>query len=640
LDRRWGWKSDLPTFADTPPRVIRLELNQFVRDASAEQIRAWDSSIPWLQRESTELVSSHEPARAFTAILEYELPLEQRRPDLIVLEGGAVVVVELKGKEFPSQGDLDQVASYARDLRNYHRECHERPVHAVLVPERATLLNETRSGVRVVSKEGLRRVLLELASACALPPLTPEAFLAPNSYAPLPTLVHAARLLFRKEELPSIWRAKAATDPALDLITRIAHEAHATATRRLVLVTGLPGSGKTLLGLRLVHASFLDDLSVARKGRGSASPAVFLSGNDPLVTVLQDALKGAGGDGKVFVRRVRDYRVKYSKDAKTEPPEHVLVFDEAQRAFDEGFLLHKHRTKGRPGPPPQGSEPEQFIAFSERIPRWCVVLALIGSGQEIFSGEDGGLDQWRSAIEGARESQRWTIHAPPELGDVFARSTFHVSYHRELNLNTELRFRQAADVHDFVDRALRGDGSQATREVGGRLQADQVRFLVTRDLDEARRYACDRYESFREARYGLLASSKDKLLPRYGVPNQYQATKFNLGPWYNAPQDAPESCCRLDRVATEFGAQGLELDLAVLAWGSDFARVAGDWSIARSGGYSYPVRDPVGIRRNVYRVLLTRGRDGTVVFVPPDPYLDETARFLLDCGFLPLVAAS
>lgn len=120
------------------------------------------------------------------------------------------------------------------------------------------------------------------------------------------------------------------------------------------------------------------------------------------------------------------------------------------------------------------------------------------------------------------------------------------------------------------------------------------------------------------------------------VENGYAATRFQLGPWFNSPKEDSLSCCRLDRVATEFGVQGLELDLAILAWGSDYARVDGAWSVARSGGYQYPVADPETIRRNVYRVLLTRGRDGTVVFVPPDAYLDETFSFLLASGFAEL----
>ncbi len=156
----YGWQSDLPTFYGTQPRVVRVRLEEFIRDAGTEQIRAWDASIPWLQRECRELVDAYSAARTYTAILEYELPRESRRPDVIILENGVVVVLELKGKDAPSQADIDQVFCYARDLRSYHVECADRPVHAVLVPTRAGRTPRTIDGVQVVGPEGVDRLLL------------------------------------------------------------------------------------------------------------------------------------------------------------------------------------------------------------------------------------------------------------------------------------------------------------------------------------------------------------------------------------------------------------------------------------------------------------------------------------------------
>jgi len=210
----YGWQSDLPKFYDAPPRVVRGRLKDFIPDAGAEQIRAWDASIPWLQRECRELVAAYAPANTYTAILEYELPRESRRPDVIILENGVVVVLELKGKDAPSQADIDQVFCYARDLRSYHAECADRPVHAVLVPTRADRTHRTLDGVHVVGPEGVDRLLLECTRVPASSPLTPEAFLRRDAYAPLPSLVRAARDLFAREPLPRIKRARAATEPA------------------------------------------------------------------------------------------------------------------------------------------------------------------------------------------------------------------------------------------------------------------------------------------------------------------------------------------------------------------------------------------------------------------------------------------
>jgi hypothetical protein len=633
-----GWQSDFPTFYGAPPRAVRLDLERFIRDASNEQVRAWDDSIPWLQRECKELVRTYDAARTYTTILEYELPREARRPDVIVLENGVVVVLEVKGKIEPSQADLDQVGAYARDLRAYHAECADRPVHAVLVPSRAGGAATTVDGVHVVGPAGVHRVLHDCMREAAARPLLPAEFLRADAYAPLPTLVRAARDLFTHQPLPRLKRAAAATDPAVALITAIAHEAAATGTRRLVLLTGVPGSGKTLVGLRLVHAGFLDDLAVPRAGSTKPSvPAVFLSGNGPLVLVLQDALKGAGGGGKVFVRDVKQYVRYYSQRKRSVPPEHLLVFDEAQRAWDADQVRRKHTGDAATRDAASAkSEPEHFIEFAERIPQWCVVVGLVGSGQEIHAGEEGGLGQWRHALEGCSNPAAWAVHGPPSVAGVFGGSRVRADWTPALDLGTEIRFHLASRLHEMVEILLERGSAEEAAPIAEELHRGGLRFYLTRDLEAARHYARERYAGAPEARYGLLASSKDKDLPRFGVDNTFQTTKrLRVGRWYNAPQDDSESCCRLDTVATEFSAQGLELDLAILAWGSDFLRVEGKWSTARAGKTNY-ARDPFRLRQNVYRVLLTRGRDGSVIFLPPGEMFVETAGFLQRAGVMRL----
>ena len=429
-----GWLSDLPTFSGTEPRIVRLRLESFVRDASAEQVRAWDDSIPFLQRECDELVVCDPGARTFTAILEYQLPLESRRPDVIVLENGVVVVLEVKGKDAANSADLDQTHAYARDLRCYHAECETRDVIPVLVPTRMRGVERVQDGVVVASPDRVHHVLLRFARTSRGSHLTPEAFLRGDAYAPLPTLVRAARDLFEHGELPRIKRARAATDPAVERISSIAREAQDTGTRRLVLVTGVPGAGKTLVGLRAVHARELDGLAVARAGERPRAPAVFLSGNGPLVQVLQDALKDAGGGGKTFVRGVKDYVQWYTKRPKAVPPEHLVVFDEAQRAWDAAQVERKHSQGEAHG----RSETEHFIEFCERIPQWCVVVGLIGGGQEIHAGEWGGLVEWRHAIEGARSPSDWTVHAPVDVERRLCGSNVRTRWEPALHLDTEI----------------------------------------------------------------------------------------------------------------------------------------------------------------------------------------------------------
>jgi hypothetical protein len=638
---RCGWNSKFPHFRSTPSRFIRESLSAYVTDAGPEQVRAWDNSIPPLQNEVGEILQTDTAAPDYTTILEFTLPMESRRTDVIFLTKNSVVVLELKGKLKPSQADIDQAAAYVRDLRCYHVECENRPVLALCVPMKAHGYLGHQHDVHILGPDAVDTFIRELPQDAKLPYLTPNAFLAETAYRPLPTLVQAARELFEKGDLREIRKARAATDPAVFKIKDIIHEAAANKTRRLILLTGIPGAGKTLVGLRAVHAHYLDDLVVARADGKPSAPAVFLSGNGPLVQVLQYELSSAGGGGKTFVRNVKDYVKRYSSRPGLVPPEHVLIFDEAQRAFDAEQVRYKH--SGTPGFIGGKSEPEHFIEFAERIPQWCAVIGLIGGGQEIFKGEEGGLVQWRRAIEGSANPNHWTVNGPPQLRKEFQGSCVRFEESLALNLDTEIRFHLASKIHEFVNQLLEGAPTQANFDLAEELEGQGFHLRITTDRRIAEEYLKERYAENPDARYGLVASSKDKDLVKIGIPNDFDSTnpsRFPFGPWYSDPENAPGglSCRNLKTAVTEFGAQGLELDAVLLAWGSDFMREGGRWTDRKAGGYrgGSPVRNPFQLRKNSYRVLLTRGRDGTIVFIPPLPELEETKEYLMKSGFRPL----
>jgi hypothetical protein len=626
---RYGWRSSLSEFSNSEPRIVRLQLQQFVEDASPEQIRAWDQSIPWLQRECRELEVRDTAAHEYTAILEYELPRDSRRPDVIVLERGCVAVLELKGTLHASRAALDQAFGYARDLAAYHAACAGRRVTPVLLVRGGGQNAILRDGVYVVGPEGLDS-LLEQLSVAGEQVISAQAFLAPDAYAPLPTIVQAARDLFHKRELPMIKRARAATDPALQYISDIAREAARTRTRHLVLLSGVPGSGKTLVGLQLVHAHWLDDLSVPRANGRPSTPAVYLSGNGPLVQVLQDALREGGGGGQTFVQDLKNYVHHYfTIHRQAQPPEHLVVFDEAQRAHDPDRVNRVHRATI------DKSEPEILIDICNRIPEWSVLVALIGSGQAIHAGEEGGVPLWRDAVSRSHSAAEWTVHGAPAFAEVFRELPGASHWNPVLSLDTEIRFHLTPKVHQFVAGLLDGHAASGLAALADELHAGGHRFLLTRSLDSARGYLRERYADAKLARYGLVASSKDKWLPSFGVDNSYLATQHvnrRIGPWYNAAPSDSESCCQLEAVATEFSSQGLELDCALLAWGSDLLWAGDEWSIEFSGKNRPPLNDPLTVRKNVYRVLLTRGRDGTVVYVPEDPRMDGTFERLRAAG--------
>jgi hypothetical protein len=399
-----------------------------------------------------------------------------------------------------------------------------------------------------------------------------------------------------------------------------------------VLLSGVPGAGKTLVGLQLVHAGWLDDLAVARAGGKPTTPAVYLSGNGPLVQVLQHALGDIAG-GRTFVQAIKSYVEHHSRKSAPVPPEHLIVFDEAQRAHDAERVAHVHKAQAGK------SEPEHMIEFCERIPGWCVLVGLIGSGQAIHVGEEGGLPLWRAAVDASRQSGEWTVHGAIQCEEPFLDARCKTKWHPELSLDTELRFHLTPRLNDFTENLLERSDAPACAQIAAELHQGGHRLFLTRSLSAGKKYLRERYAEAPQARFGMVASSKDKRLVNHGVDNSFQATKqLRVGPWYNAEPSDPRSCCALETVATEFSSQGLELDFVLLAWGSDLLRNESGWSMQHSRGTKGSVADPMRLRRNVYRVLLTRGRDGTVVFVPPEPLFDPTAQFLGDCGFRPLLA--
>lgn len=261
------------------------------------------------------------------------------------------------------------------------------------------------------------------------------------------------------------------------------------------------------------------------------------------------------------------------------------------------------------------------------------MVALIGDGQAIHIGEEGGTALWADAIRQLKGREHWTVHGSPDLSTVFADAQVSVRSNSVLSLDTEIRFHLTPKVHQFVGGLLDSAPTKHLSQLADDLHASAHRFLVTRELETAKDYLHERYADAKEARFGILASSKDKWLPEFGVDNSFQTTKrLRVGPWYNAATTDSGSCCQLDTVATEFSSQGLELDCALVAWGSDLLWVDGTWSIAHSRGTRGALRDPLALRKNVYRVLLTRGRDGSVIFVPPDSRFDGTYAHLLNVG--------
>jgi hypothetical protein len=630
-----GWSGSLAAFAATDPSQILAALRSFIPNAGQPQINAWRECIQLLRKLVSTVVRTAPEAAEWGLILEYQMPLEARRADVVVLLNGAVAVLEFKGKAEATDADIDQTHAYARDLQSYHDACHDLSVHPILVPTRSELLSEERRTVFVRGLAPLSQLLSSLNNPKErLLPL--DGFLANEAYRPLPSLVAAARELMRSGTLRRVHRAAAATEQAVSAITEIAREAAKTRTRHMVLLTGVPGAGKTLVGLQVVHAHLLDELATERTDRKPGAPAVFLSGNAPLVEVLQNELKGAGGGGKAFVRGVKDYVAYYEARPKSSPPEHVLVFDEAQRAYDAAMMAEKHRVPALH--PLAQSEPSHLIEFARRVPDWCVIVGLVGSGQEINRGEEAGMGQWAEAIRASGNAADWKVHGPPSTKGLFEGLRFEEN--PALTLDRSLRSHLASELHRFVGDLLSPNPTAAghLRELATKLGLEGHDLWVTRNLERGKSYLRDRYMNDQDARFGILASSRDKALFHFGVDNTAQKLPGFHKLWYAEPQATSpgRSCRELETCETEFGAQGLELEGVLLGWGTDFMiSEDGFWSNASAKRHvkKVPIRDPWQLRANAYRVLLTRARDVTIVFVPQMTELNATYDRLLAVGF-------
>jgi hypothetical protein len=593
--------------------------------ASQSNRTAWLNSHRVLKEQLESLAARRQDAAGWGIVFEYELPRERgRRPDVVILAGPCVLVLEFKDFADTLLAHVDQVAAYARDLASYQSATHHHRVIPILVKTLSASAPVESGSVWITGAAGLS-LCIDQTGASGDPWMSIADWIH-SPYAPLPSLVRAARMIFRHEPLPRIKQAESTgVNDAVAAVASIIEDARSRSERHLVFVTGVPGAGKTLTGLQLVYT-----LTLANDGDRPAG--VFLSGNGPLVSVLQYALKGPAKRGtfdpsRVFVRDVLAFVRDHIGPDSPLPPEHVWVYDEAQRAWDADKVAEKHQY--------QMSEPEMFLRLGERMPEWAVMIGLIGSGQEIFRGEEQGMEQWNHAL--AKMPSRWTVHCPSldaqkqPLSELFT-SVAAVEIDETLSLDHSLRSHLALDLPDWVAAMLTGDITAASL-IAPKILSAGFNLYITQDIDSAKEYVRSRYAGDEDARYGLLASNKDRSLPTFGVRNDYpiqKNLKNHIGPYFVDPPQSRRSCRQLTDVATPFECQGLELDFPIVCWGDDLWWDGSTWAI-RDPRRSQE-RDPYRLRLNGYRVLLTRGRDGMIIFVPPTDILQRTYSVLLDAG--------
>lgn len=603
------------SYYDTVEAFLCIQENQWIeamckgfREAftfsvDSLQIEVWKDCFRVLQRELCEFSQKY---KNFYIVFEYALPYESgRRPDVILVSDTYIVILEFKKKHSILRADCDQAIAYGRDIKEYHVASRNKVVLTYLVVTEMHNYHKVYLEGRfcICSGDRLGKSLLHDVQGMFGPvPIT--VWLA-SKYEPLPTIVEAARRIMAKEELPQIRKVTSTCIPdALARLESAAFYAKKHSKYMLSFVTGVPGSGKTFLGLQFVYTIQEKDSSIK---------SVYLSGNGPLVRVLQDSLQS-----RAFVQDLHKVEYEYCHYGARDFSSNVIVFDEGQRAWDSRRMQEKRQVTF--------SEPEIILRLAEERLSWCFLLILVGEGQEIHVGESSGLSLWRDALQSRQK--KWEVICPNKLHSLFQTSCYYRNY---LDLSVSLRSHLAEDVSTYVNYIIAGKFVEA-RRYADKIKSDGFCMLVTRDIEAARSYCACRYEGQTSKRYGLIASSKASCLKKYGVDASYNATKkINIAQWYNTDATSGVSCCNMQHVATEFACQGLELDFPLICWGNDMVWTGNCWNIPMSHS-SYAKNEVYLYRSNSYRVLLTRGRDGFMIFIPPEPSFDKLYAALLDAG--------
>ena len=613
---------------------------------------AWLVEIGFLQEQLTGLTGA--------LFLEFNIPRMGRRIDAVLLLGPVVFVIEFKiGESNFDRAASDQVWDYALDLKNFHDASHSAAIVPILIATEASESAELKlyADADKVHRPmhvhpGAFRQAIDLGLQAVTDANIDNQKWQNAPYRPTPTIVEAARALYAQHSVEAIARYDAGAQNLRVTSSRIEElvdEARAQGRKLICFVTGVPGAGKTLVGL---------NVATRRRDINQPTHAVFLSGNGPLVAVLREALtrdevarqktlgvrirKGKVGESvKAFIQNVHNFRDEALVDSGP-PAEHVVIFDEAQRAWNLRQTANfMKRRKNRPGF--SHSEPDFLISCMDRHTEWAVIVCLVGGGQEIHLGE-AGIDAWLDAVNS--RFPHWHMHISSRLTDTeyaagkvleAVRQRQNTHFDDCLHLGVSMRSFRAENVSAFV-KALLDCEKRPAREAFIQL-ADRYPIAVTRDLNRAKQWV--RSHARGTERFGLVASSKAQRLKPHAIDIRVDVDPVH---WFLNDREDTRSSYYLEDAATEFQVQGLELDWTCVTWDGDLRFTGSGWSYHDFRGDRWINIGNLDNRRyllNAYRVLLTRARQGMIIFVPTgepnDPtrspeFYDSTYNFLINVG--------
>ena len=638
--RREYYSDTITNFLKTSSNEILGELAKSSEFALEQTQRdAWIEEIRILQK----ILQSHKGSIYF----EYSIPRMGKRIDVVLLISSVILVLEFKvgEKDFTSYA-IDQVWDYSLDLKNFHETSHECFIAPILIATKAkvntatvstTLHNDKLLFPIKSNEELLSQVIddvLHFVDGNEINPLQWES----GRYQPTPNIIEAAMALYSGHSVEEISRSDAdainlsQTSDAISEIIRISKE---QSKKSLCFVTGVPGSGKTLVGLNIAtkHIDKDNDLY-----------SVFLSGNGPLVAILREALtrdkvqrerelgkkvkKGeVMSEVKLFIQNVHNFRDEGLINPDKPPIEHVALFDEAQRAWDlQQTVNFMHRKRNHSNF--HMSEPEFLISCLDRHPDWAVVVCLVGGGQEINTGE-AGISEWIEAL--VRSFPSWHIYISPKLTDSEygtekvlnkIETRQNVFYKEELHLSVSMRSFRAEHISLLVKQMLDLQPEEAKKTLAKVRKKYPI--VITRDLTKAKQWL--KAQARGSERYGIVVSSQAERLKPHAIDVKSPVDPIH---WFLDGKEDVRSSYYLEDVVTEFQVQGLELDWACVTWDADFRYSEHGWkhfSFVGDKWNNIKKLERQNYLKNAYRVLLTRARQGMVIVVPSGDKEDHTRK--------------
>ncbi len=598
------------------------------------QRNAWEEEIIILKSELIN-IEGH-------IFLEYDVPRIGSRIDAVVATCGLLFILEFKvGEKKFSRVDLNQAWDYALDLKNFHAESHHLPILPILVATEAPpflreLSKPHGDGVyypMLASRACIRNIIQQAVKEIQADRYNAEEW-ARSAYRPTPTIIEAAQRLFSDHSVDAITQQDAGKinlAVTSKQVEKLIGEAERKKHKVIIFVTGVPGAGKTLVGLKVA----------THKRDDTKTHATFLSGNGPLVEVLTEALtedeyertaaeKPRPRKGeirqkvKAFIQNVHHFRDAGLRDEHA-PSDHVVIFDEAQRAWNKEMTSQfMARKKGRPGF--NHSEPEFLISYLDRHKDWAAIICLVGGGQEINQGE-AGISAWLEAIRESfpdshvhlscnlTDSEYATGHSISLLGGVTS-----VSEDENLHLRSSMRSFRSENVSNFVKALLDREIDIAKEHFKELNHKYPIR--ITRRLEDAKTWI--RQQARGTERYGMVASSGAHRLRPHAVDIRVPVSPKH---WFLRNETDVRSSFYLEEAATEFQVQGLELDWVCVNWDADLRLINDDWAYHSFKGSRWQNVNKADRRQyllNAYRVLLTRARQGIAIFIPPGDKNDPT----------------